>query len=100
MFSRREITGSENKIIKLSQAGKHFESVYRRMGANSVIHVCVFKPMYLKSSPNPFESNKKHQGKRASLERGVRSEGRSPAHLTVSTSFFHNARSFPLHPFF
>ena len=39
-LSKSEITGSEDKTIKLHQPGKHFESVYHRMSPSSVIWVC------------------------------------------------------------
>ena len=105
-FPRSEIAGSEDKIIKLLQAGKHFKRVYHRIGPNS--EVCVLLNLsILNLALTPWQVTQSIKVKRYLL-RGVCIQKVSrPAHaphLTVSTaSFFRDACSSPLrlsHPFF
>ena len=63
--------------------------------------MCAFKFIYVKSSPNPLESHKKHKDKNYLLRGACMRKVSCPLlalHLTVSTaSFFHDACSSPLH---
>lgn len=98
-FPRSEIAGSEDKTIKLPQAGKHFKRVYRRIGPDSVM--CVLLNLsILNLALTPWQVTKSIKVKRYLL-RGVCIQKVSrPAHalhLTVSTaSFFRDACSSPL----